>query len=79
MYDVLFIADEVVTGFGRTGKWFAMEHFGVEADIMTTAKGISGCYIPLGAVMVSDKINEPFGAGEAVSYTHLTLPTICSV
>ena len=66
LYDVLFIADEVVTGFGRTGKWFAMEHFGVEADIMTTAKGISGCYIPLGAVMVSDKINEPFGAERLV-------------
>ena len=65
LYDVLLIADEVVTGFGRTGKWFAMEHFGVEADIMTTAKGISGCYIPLGAVMVSDKINEPFSEGKA--------------
>ena len=65
LYDVLLIADEVVTGFGRTGKWFAMEHFGVEADIMTTAKGISGCYIPLGAVMVSDKITEPFSEGKA--------------
>lgn len=64
-YDVLLIADEVVTGFGRTGKWFAMEHFGVEADIMTTAKGISGCYLPLGAVMVSDEINAPFEAGDA--------------
>ncbi len=64
-YNVLLIADEVVTGFGRTGKWFAMEHFGVEADIMTTAKGISGCYVPLGAVMVSDEINEPFLKGEA--------------
>jgi adenosylmethionine-8-amino-7-oxononanoate aminotransferase len=65
LYDVLLIADEVVTGFGRTGKWFAMEHFGVKADIMTTAKGISGCYMPLGAVMVSDEINAPFEAGEA--------------
>ena len=59
-YDVLFIADEVVTGWGRTGKWFAMEHFGVQADIMTTAKGISGMYAPLGAVTVSDEINKPF-------------------
>ncbi len=59
-YDVLLIADEVVTGFGRTGKWFAMEHFDVQADIMTTAKGISSLYIPLGAVTVSDEINEPF-------------------
>ncbi len=59
-YDVLLIADEVVTGFGRTGHWFAMQHFEVEADIMTTAKGISSLYIPLGAVTVSDEINQPF-------------------
>jgi adenosylmethionine-8-amino-7-oxononanoate aminotransferase len=59
-YDVLLIVDEVVTGFGRTGKWFGMEHFGVQADIMTTAKGISGMYAPLGAVTVTDEINEPF-------------------
>jgi adenosylmethionine-8-amino-7-oxononanoate aminotransferase len=64
-YNVLLIADEVVTGFGRTGEWFGLQHFGVEADIMTTAKGISGCYIPLGAVMVSDEINAPFEAGKA--------------
>ena len=49
-YEVLLIADEVITGFGRTGKWFAMEHFDIQADIMTTAKGISGMYAPLGAV-----------------------------
>lgn len=59
-YDVLLIADEVVTGFGRTGKWFAMEHFKVQADIMTTGKGISGMYAPLGAVTVSDEVNELF-------------------
>jgi adenosylmethionine-8-amino-7-oxononanoate aminotransferase len=64
-YDVLLIADEVVTGFGRTGTWFAMEHFGVQADIMTTAKGISSLYMPLGAVTVSDKVNEPFCHGRA--------------
>ena len=63
-YDVLLIADEVVTGFGRTGRWFAMEHFGVQADIMTTAKGISGLVVPMGAVTVSDEVNEPFAAGE---------------
>ena len=64
-YDVLLIADEVVTGFGRTGKWFAMEHFNVEADIMTIAKGITGCYVPMGAVVVSDRVNEPFKSGGA--------------
>lgn len=59
-YDVLLIADEVVTGFGRTGKWFGMQHFDVQADVMTTAKGISGMYAPLGAVTVSDDINDLF-------------------
>ncbi len=66
-YDVLLIADEVITGFGRTGKWFAMEHFGVQADIMTTAKGISSMYAPLGAVTVSDRVNEPF---ETRAFSH---------
>ena len=53
----------MVSGFGRTGKWFAMEHFAVAADLVTVAKGISGCYMPLGAVLVSDKVNEPFRNG----------------
>jgi putrescine---pyruvate transaminase len=61
--EVLLIADEVVTGFGRTGRWFGMEHFGVAPDIMTLAKGIDSSYVPLGATTVSDKVNEPFKAG----------------
>ena len=63
-YDVLLIVDEVVTGFGRTGEWFAMEHYGVMPDIMTLAKGISSSYVPFGAVAVSAEINQPFEAGE---------------
>ena len=59
-YDVLLITDEAVTGFGRTGRWFCMEHFDVQADIMVTGKGISGAYAPLGAVTVSDEIVEVF-------------------
>jgi putrescine aminotransferase len=59
-HDVFLIADEVVTGFGRTGKWFGMDHFNVQADIMTTGKGISGMYAPLGAVTVTDEIKELF-------------------
>ncbi len=59
-YGVLLIADEVITGFGRTGRWFGMDHFGVAPDIMTFAKGISSCYAPLGAVTVSDEIDAVF-------------------
>ena len=67
-HGVLIIADEVVTGFGRTGKWFAMEHFGVDPDIMTMAKGITSCYVPFGAVSVSSRLNEPFEKG--YSFVH---------
>jgi adenosylmethionine-8-amino-7-oxononanoate aminotransferase len=79
-YDVLLIADEVVTGFGRTGRWFAMEHFGVQADIMTTAKGISGLVVPMGAVTVSDEVNEPFAAGETFvhGFTNMGHPLACA-
>lgn len=59
-YDVLLIADEVVTGFARTGRWFAMEHHGVVPDMMVTAKGISSANMPLAAVTVSDRICAPF-------------------
>jgi adenosylmethionine-8-amino-7-oxononanoate aminotransferase len=64
-YEVLLIIDEVVTGFGRTGHWFAMEHFEVAADIMTLGKGISSGYVPFGAVCVSDEINQAFLDSEA--------------
>lgn len=66
--DVLFIDDEVVTGFGRTGRWFGIDHHGVVPDIMTFAKGISSSNLPLGAVSVSEKVNEPFSAG--VGFLH---------
>jgi adenosylmethionine-8-amino-7-oxononanoate aminotransferase len=57
-HNVLFIADEVITGFGRTGKWFALEHWGVQPDIMSFAKGITSGYIPLGGIMISKPISE---------------------
>ena len=62
-YGVVLIADEVVTGFGRTGKMFAMEHFGVVPDIMTVAKGITSSYLPLAATISSTQIADAF-AGE---------------
>jgi len=57
-YNILFIADEVMTGFGRTGHWFAVDNWKVVPDIMTMAKGLTSAYLPLGAVAVSDKIIE---------------------
>jgi adenosylmethionine-8-amino-7-oxononanoate aminotransferase len=59
-YEVLFIADEVMTGFGRTGANFGVDHWGVVPDMIATAKGISGGYIPLGAVIVRDPIVAAF-------------------
>lgn len=55
-YNILLIADEVMSGWGRTGEWFAVDHWGVTPDIITTAKGITSGYVPLGAVMVREKI-----------------------
>ena len=59
-YDILFITDEVITGFGRTGKFFGIEHFGVVPDMMCFAKGITSGYIQLGGVMISAKLHEDF-------------------
>jgi taurine--2-oxoglutarate transaminase len=57
---VLLIADEVMSGWGRAGKWFAMEHWGVTPDILTTAKGITSAYVPLGLCATSEKIAAYF-------------------
>jgi adenosylmethionine-8-amino-7-oxononanoate aminotransferase len=59
-YDVLLIADEVMTGLGRTGKWFAMRHWGVVPDIMCLAKGLAAGYVPIGATLVHDRIVNTF-------------------
>jgi len=55
-YGILLIADEVMSGFGRAGTWFAIQNFGVAPDIMTVAKGINSGYVPLGAVIMSEKV-----------------------
>src|SRR6201996_1351100 len=59
-YGVLLIADEVMTGWGRTGEWFAMNHWGVVPDILVTAKGITSAYVPLGLCATSETIAEFF-------------------
>lgn len=68
-YGVLLVMDEVITGFGRTGKLFASEHWGIVPDIMTVAKGISSCYLPLGATVVRSEVAEVFtGAGNQLHH-----------
>jgi taurine--2-oxoglutarate transaminase len=59
-YDILMVADEVMAGFGRTGKWFAVDNWGVVPDLMTMAKGLTSSYLPLGAVAMRHHIAEKF-------------------
>jgi taurine--2-oxoglutarate transaminase len=59
-YGILLISDEVMSGWGRTGKWFAVDNWDVVPDIITTAKGLTSGYVPLGAVIVSDAIAAYF-------------------
>jgi putrescine aminotransferase len=83
-HDVLFISDEVITGFGRTGRWFGLEHYGVEPDIMQFAKGITSGYVPLGGIGVSDAIRDviesvPPSQRWMHAYTYSGHPTCCAV
>lgn len=59
-YDVLLISDEVICGFGRLGEWFGAQRFGYNPDIITVAKGLTSAYAPMGAVIASDVVAEPF-------------------
>jgi adenosylmethionine-8-amino-7-oxononanoate aminotransferase len=68
-YDVLLISDEVICGWGRLGEWFGAQRYGYQPDLITTAKGITSGYAPLGAVVASDRIAEPFLRGVS-SFTH---------
>lgn len=77
--NVLLIADEVITGFGRTGKMFAMEHFGVEPDLITLAKGISSCAAPFGAVGISGRVADAFkGTAFLHGFTYQGHPLGCA-
>ncbi len=83
-HDVLFIADEVITGFGRTGRWFALERWGVQPDILAFAKGITSGYLPLGGIMVSEPIHQamlsaPYADRWMHAYTYSGHPTCCAV
>lgn len=81
-HDVLLVADEVLCGSGRTGRWCAMEHFGVTPDIVTLGKGLSGGYVPLSAVVTGPRVLDPIARGSgavqhAQTFSHT--PTICAV
>ena len=83
-YEVLFIADEVITGFGRTGRWFALERFGVQPDILSIAKAITSGYVPMGAFIVSGEIMSalqqlPTDARFMHAYTNSAHPTAAAV
>jgi putrescine---pyruvate transaminase len=81
-YDVLLVADEVITGFGRTGRLFGLEHWGVEPDMMLFAKGITSGYFPLGGLGVSESIAEVLDSGDMPwmhAYTYSAHPVGCAV
>jgi putrescine---pyruvate transaminase len=67
---VLFVADEVITGFGRCGDWFVSRRFGLEPDLITCAKGITSGYLPMGAVVAAPWVAEPFWAPGAGVWRH---------
>jgi len=80
-HNILLIADEITTGFGRTGKMFACEHFGIEPDMMVVGKGLTSGYAPLSATLASDKIYHQFltkGKHFIHGYTFGGHPTACA-
>ena len=81
-YDVLLVADEVITAFGRTGKMFALEHYGVQPDLVQFAKAITSGYVPLGGIGMNDEIAEVVKASDKPwmhAYTYSGHPTTCAV
>ena len=81
-HGLLLIADEVITGFGRTGRWFALQHWNVQADLMIFAKGVTSGYLPLSGVMLTRAVHDtlkslkgPFAHG----FTYSGHPTACAV
>lgn len=81
-YDILLIADEVITGFGRLGEWWGSVRLDIEADLMPFAKGVTSGYLPLGGVMVSDRVADVViarGGEFAHGYTYSGHPAACAV
>src|SRR5207245_4414575 len=83
-HNVLLIADEVITGFGRTGRWFGLSHWNVKPDILSFAKGVTSGYLPLGGMVVSKTIKEVMDSVKPEdrwmhAYTYSAHPTCCAV
>ncbi|MEO8444142.1 MAG: aspartate aminotransferase family protein [Gammaproteobacteria bacterium] len=81
-YGILLIADEVITGIGRCGHWFASEHYGIRPDLITFAKGVTSGYQPLGGVMVSDRVADVLvekGGEFYHGFTYSGHPVACAV
>lgn len=81
-YGVLLVTDEVICGFGRLGEWFGADYFGVQPDLMTFAKGVTSGYLPLGGVMVSDRVADVLieeGGEFFHGYTYSGHPASCAV
>lgn len=81
-YGILLIADEVICGFGRTGHWFGSEHFGIRADLMPIAKGMSSGYLPIGGLMVGDRVAQVLidrGGEFNHGFTYSGHPVACAV
>ncbi len=80
-YDVLLIADEVMTGFGRTGRRFAVEHWGVTPDILVGGKGLTGGYMPMGMIAVRGELVEEIEHAKAdfMFYTYSSHPVACAI
>ncbi len=81
-YDILLIADEVICGYGRTGKWFGSDYFGIKPDMMTTAKGLTSGYLPLSALLMNNRVAEVLinETGEYYhGFTYSGHPVSCAV
>ncbi len=76
-YGILLIIDEVICGFGRTGRWFGIDHFDIQPDLMTMAKGISSGYVPLGAVGCTDRVMDPIDIFHHL-HTYSNHPVACA-
>jgi len=81
-HGILLVTDEVICGFGRVGEWFGADYYGVEPDLMTFAKGVTSGYLPLGGVMVSDRVADVLveeGGEFFHGYTYSGHPAACAV